>query len=412
MASKRKRNQKWIGGYGIGFQDSDFQWLAKRFQKSTAQNPDLTLEAFAIQHGVQPEWISRFLSQKQDGAVVARSQGTQGKWKPSRARRRNRNEERGRLMHFESTNLARLAKELQGQTDLTHHAFAAHHGIESHWLERFINTERRVLTVWHGTTEDRARAIVQQGFKKRGNSGLIWFTKLPNFACRVAASRARHRRRHAVVISCQIDLEKTPSFGKQASHVHIFPSPVNREVIANVSLVIGRQFRLDAVKTRWPDVKVTQESRQQDILSWLNQYLSLENEEAIGKDHPAVKAIFKWVKAQYATGRKERISDEEMLSLVMIVRSIPGLEIGLIDSLPSEDDDDELIDVVITKTSGKLGVLWWVNRYQELADEEPVSEDNPAIEAIFKWVEKEYNDGRDNPISDEEMLIQVTKYLK
>ena len=169
---------------------------------------------------------------------------------------------------------------------------------------------------------------------------------------------------------------------------------------------------MDAAKTQWPNVKVTQESRQQDILSWLNQYLSLENEEAIRKDHPAAEAIFKWVEAQYATGRKERISDEEMLSLVMMVRSIPGLEIGLVDSLPSEDDDDELIDVVITKTSGKLGVLWWVNRYQELADEEPVNEDNPAIEAIFNWVEKAYADGRDHPISDEEMLMQVTKYLK
>ena len=157
---------------------------------------------------------------------------------------------------------------------------------------------------------------------------------------------------------------------------------------------------------------LTLRNLQQDILSWLNQYLSLENEETIRKDHPAADAIFKWVKAQYVTGRTARISDGEMLSLVMMVRSIPGLEIGSVDALPSEDEDDELIDVVITKTSGKLGVLWWVNRYQELADEDPVSEDDPAIEAIYKWVEKAYADGREQPISDEEMLMHVTTHLK
>ena len=56
-------------------------------------------------------------------------------------------------------------------------------------------------------------------------------------------------------------------------------------------------------------------------------------------------------------------------------------------------------------------MLWWVNRYQELADEEPVSEDHHAVDAIWQWVETQYVDGRDDPISDAEMLVQVTQVL-
>jgi hypothetical protein len=120
--------------------------------------------------------------------------------------------------------------------------------------------------------------------------------------------------------------------------------------------------------------------------------------------------VFNWVRAQYAQGRDEPISNEEMFSMVTVIRSVPGLEMGA--QSPEEEEEDELIDVVITKNAGKLGVLYWINRYLELTGEEALSEDHPAVEAIFKWVETKYAQGRDEPISDEEMLLQVMTHLK
>ncbi len=64
------------------------------------------------------------------------------------------------------------------------------------------------------------------------------------------------------------------------------------------------------------------------------------------------------------------------------------------------------IDVIVTKTSGKLRILSWINGFLTLQDEAPVSEDQPAVDAIHRWVETEYANGREESISEEEMVIQ------
>lgn len=49
--------------------------------------------------------------------------------------------------------------------------------------------------------------------------------------------------------------------------------------------------------------------------------------------------------------------------------------------------------------------------FLEQEGKELVSEDHPAVDAIWQWVETQYVDGRDDPISDAEMLVQVTQVL-
>ena len=353
MAKKRNKHQKdrkWQGGYRRYFENLDFAWLAEEFQKQATRNSDLTLEAFATRHGVQPEWISRF-----------------------------------------------------------------------------INTGKRtVVALWHGTTEDRARAIMEQGFRKRKG---IYFAPNLGIALSIATTRAQGRDEIPVVISCRIDSErylpgksKSPiisssGFISNSGFQIVFHCPIGREVICNVSIMDkGQFFKRPRKKRGTPisiDVDVSKASGKRDVLSWLNCYLSLGGEEAISEDHPAVEAALKWVEAQYAQGREEPISDEEMLSLVMILRSVPGLEMDKWgNQLPKKGDTGELVDVVITQNSGKLGVLYWINCYLELNGKEAVSEEHPAVEAIFKWVEAQYAQGRDEPISDEEMLTQVMTHMK
>ena len=40
-----------------------------------------------------------------------------------------------------------------------------------------------------------------------------------------------------------------------------------------------------------------------------------------------------------------------------------------------------------------------------------MSKDHPTVEAVFNWVEAQYAAGRDEPISDEEILMQVMTHL-
>ena len=48
----------------------------------------------------------------------------------------------------------------------------------------------------------------------------------------------------------------------------------------------------------------------------------------------------------------------------------------------SKGNGGKSIDITVTQTSGKLGVLMWLNAYLELEGKEPVSENHAAVEAI------------------------------
>jgi len=62
----------------------------------------------------------------------------------------------------------------------------------------------------------------------------------------------------------------------------------------------------------------------------------------------------------------------------------------------------------ITRDSGKQGILGWVNKCMKLMNETAVQEDHPMIESLSKWVEAQYVNGRNDPITEEEMLKQMS----
>ena len=164
LAQKRKY-WKQKGHYQRRFEDTDFAWLAEQFKKQAAQSPDLTLEEFAIRHGVEPKWIRSV--------------------------------------------------------------------INAGWNTEFKN----VITVWHGTTIDRAKAIIAEGFKARGRAGKkIWFTQRSSEARRRAAQLAQSRGKAPVVFRCQINIGKYTEFDNPRPHHYAFKhSYIDKAVISSVS---------------------------------------------------------------------------------------------------------------------------------------------------------------------------------
>ena len=73
---------------------------------------------------------------------------------------------------------------------------------------------------------------------------------------------------------------------------------------------------------------------------------------------------------------------------------------------------EELVDVIITRTSGKYGVLLWVNAYLEGEGQTTIDENHPAIEKIYQWIGAQYAGDREDAISEEEMLTQVRTHLR
>jgi citrate (Re)-synthase len=68
-------------------------------------------------------------------------------------------------------------------------------------------------------------------------------------------------------------------------------------------------------------------------------------------------------------------------------------------------------EVIISDKSGNAGICAWVNVYFELDKNAEIHKDDPGIQSIQAWTQKEYDDGRITAISEEELIELVKKFL-
>ena len=234
-----------------------------------------------------------------------------------------------------------LAQKFQQQkaknADITVASFALSHGIQPKLLRRFIPHEptnhRRStasITLWHGTTADRANTILKSGFSTLGrkNKGL-WFTLDKREAHGIAGSRATARRVPPVVFRCMIDLNRYSNFGRpNARHYVFWHETIDKTVIRNFHTdeAVEREFietksrakktAKAKVKSKSVGVTVTNTSGKYGVLFWINAYLEMQAKPSIDDNHSAVDTVWEWVETQYDNGREEPISDEEMTAQV------------------------------------------------------------------------------------------------
>lgn len=268
MAKKQKRKLKWKSIYPKHSEDAHVLWLAGLFQELVLWRPNLTIERYARDHGVEPHLISR---------LIPRGQGEQKK-------------------------------------------------------------KRKNVALWHGTTDDRARVIIEEGFRAggtRGKQSWIWFTQNPSFARSHAMNRSEQCGSSPVVFQCNIDLRKYPHFSKNGPHYAFRHSCISQGVIRRVlclEAVAEDELAPDAEEEgKLVDVTITKTSGKSGVLHWINQYLKLIYENAVSEDHPVVDALFKWVETQYVAGREESISEEEMftqMSRLSIQRAAKHFAVG------------------------------------------------------------------------------------
>jgi len=194
-----------------------------------------------------------------------------------------------------------------------------------HWLVRFPemgngNTDKGdIVSLWHGTTERRARAILENGFKPPTPGGKVWFAERFSLARLVAVMKSQARNENPIIFSCDIDLERYSWYERKAEGVFVFYSPVETDVIRYVSHLERGKLpkRVKARKrkgmSKGIDIAVTQVGGKFGVWAWMNAFLELEGKLAMSEDYPAVDAVWRWVEAQYNAGRDDPISDMEML---------------------------------------------------------------------------------------------------
>jgi len=59
--------------------------------------------------------------------------------------------------------------------------------------------------------------------------------------------------------------------------------------------------------------------------------------------------------------------------------------------------------VQISKTSGLAGIAYWINGHFRLDDEHKVTKKDPIVLAMKDWIDQEYEDGRQNVMTDREL---------
>jgi isopropylmalate/homocitrate/citramalate synthase len=66
---------------------------------------------------------------------------------------------------------------------------------------------------------------------------------------------------------------------------------------------------------------------------------------------------------------------------------------------------------MVTDTSGKAGIAFWINSHFGLKGDAAIDKRHPGVSRINKWVSDEYEAGRITSISNEELVKRVQKYI-
>ena len=69
------------------------------------------------------------------------------------------------------------------------------------------------------------------------------------------------------------------------------------------------------------------------------------------------------------------------------------------------------ISIIITDKSGTAGIVHWLNKHLNLTGPNMISKNHPGVHKIYKWVMRQYEEGRVTSLSTQEMMRVSRRYL-
>ena len=79
-------------------------------------------------------------------------------------------------------------------------------------------------------------------------------------------------------------------------------------------------------------------------------------------------------------------------------------------------DTEKLLDrpvrIAISNTSGTSGIAHWINTYFHLKEDAAVTKTDDVVNAVYYWVNEQYNEGRVTVITDEELERVTLEAMK
>ncbi len=157
------------------------------------------------------------------------------------------------------------------------------------------------MIVYHGTTERRAKLIALEGFLPKKPSRRVWFAHGKGYAEGRARTKARRAHDRPVVLTCNIDLtEMRRRYGAKRvmtrSGVIAIDAPVPASVLRS-----------------HPDMESP--TAPEDLVKWANKLLGLKPHRGVGRNHPGIDRLSRWVVNRRTSRPGAKIPPSELLHM-------------------------------------------------------------------------------------------------
>jgi len=155
------------------------------------------------------------------------------------------------------------------------------------------------MIAYHGTTEQRARRIFEDGFLPLPPSERVWFAESRAYAMGRAKTQARRANDSPVVLVCDIDL------GEMRRQLGDKKVAYRRGIIAIRGPVPVRML------CAYPYADTP--TIPKEVAAWLTDLLGLGPDDAVRPNHPGVDRLSRWINSRLAEEGKPGLGSSELL---------------------------------------------------------------------------------------------------
>jgi len=158
------------------------------------------------------------------------------------------------------------------------------------------------MIVYHGTTARRAQRICWEGFRPRKPSHRVWFAASRRYALGRARTQARRAHDSPAVLTCELDVAEMRA---RVGARKVFCKGGVIAIDAHVSVSVLRSYHGSA----------DQPSSPAELARWVNEILGLKPHKGVGRRHPGIDRLSRWVVHRMASQPHGAIRPRELLAM-------------------------------------------------------------------------------------------------
>ena len=157
------------------------------------------------------------------------------------------------------------------------------------------------MIVYHGTTSRRAERICMVGFLPKKPSRRVWFAETRGYALGRARTQARRAHARPVLLTCERDIQQ---MRRSMGGRRVFRKNKVIAISGAVPVTVLRSHSGVELPTA-----------PEGLAAWVNGVLGLKPYKGVGRRHPGIQRLARWVTNRVASMPRTTIRPTELLRL-------------------------------------------------------------------------------------------------